>query len=42
MDNKIIFLLIAIISLWLLLNPKSREFIKASTSKVFTTGTPAE
>ena len=36
LDNKIIFLLIAIIAVWILINPKSRDYIKAATGKVFT------
>jgi len=35
MDNKIIFLLIAIIAIWMLVNPTSRDYIKTATAKVF-------
>lgn len=35
MENKIVFLLIAIIVVWILLNPKSRAYIKESTGKIF-------
>jgi len=35
LDNKIIFLLILILAVWVLINPTSRAYIKAATGKVF-------
>lgn len=35
MENKIVFLLILIIVLWIVLNPKSRDFIKAQVQGLF-------
>ena len=35
LDNKIIMLLIAIIAIWILVNPASRDFIKTKTGALF-------
>ncbi len=35
METKLVFLMLTIIILWLLVNPKSREWIKAMTGSVF-------
>jgi len=41
MDNKIVFLLIAIIALWVLINPTSRAWIKGLSSNALGTGAAA-
>jgi len=41
LDNKIIFLMLTIIAVWLLINPTTRAGIKAATSKLFSSEVPA-
>lgn len=37
MESRITFLIILILILWLVLNPKSRDFIKSATQNLFST-----